>query len=74
EVHEGRVTEEMIREHIPDPSSCEVFVCGPGLTKFDRQAAREKGIEPQPRFLESVMSHLGSIGVPKERIHRESYG
>jgi ferredoxin-NADP reductase len=74
EVREGRVTEEMIREHIPDPSSSEVFVCGPGLSKFDRQAAREKGVKPQPRFLESVMEYLGSIGVPKERIHRESYG
>jgi hypothetical protein len=64
----------MIREHIPDPSSVEVFVCGPGLSKFDRQAARERGIEAQPRFLESVMTHLGRIGVPKEWIHRESYG
>ena len=74
EVIEGRVTEGMIREHIPDPSSSEVFVCGPGLSKFGRQAAREKGVEPQPRFLESVMAYLRSIGVPKERIHRESYG
>ena len=74
EIREGRVTEEMIRELIPEPSSIEVFVCGPGLSKFDRQAAKERGTEPQPRFLESVMAYLGVIGVPKERIHRESYG
>lgn len=74
QVRQGRVTEEMIREFIPDPSSVEVFVCGPGVTKFDREEARQKGIEPQPRFLEAVMTHLASIGVPPERIHRESYG
>jgi len=74
EVRRGRVTEEIIREFIPDPASVEVFVCGPGVTKFDREAAREKGGAPQRRFLEAVMTHLASVGVPRERIHRESYG
>jgi len=74
DVRRGRVTEEIIREFVPDPSSVEVFVCGPGVTKFDRLAAKEKGGEPQRRFLEAVMTHLASIGVPRGRIHRESYG
>ena len=74
EIRKGRVDEKMVREFIPDPSSVEVFVCGPGLSRFDREAARQRGTEPQPRFLEAVMAHLASIGVPKERIHRESYG
>lgn len=74
DIRKGRVTEEMIREFIDDPSSVEVFVCGPGVTKFDREAARQKEIEPQPRFLEAVMTDLASIGVPQERIHRKSYG
>jgi ferredoxin-NADP reductase len=74
QIRQGRVTEEMVREFIPEPFAVEVFACGPGVTKFDREAARQTGIEPQPRFLEAVMTHLTSIGVPKERIHRESYG
>jgi len=74
EARQGRVTEALIREFIPDPTAVEVFACGPGITKFDRVAAREKGEPPQPRFLESVLAALEAIGVPDERIHRESYG
>ncbi len=74
EVRKGRVGEELIREHIPDPTAVEVYTCGPGLTKFDRQAAKERGEEPQPRFLETVLAALTTLGVPKARVHYESYG
>jgi hypothetical protein len=29
---------------------------------------------PQPRFIESALGHLQTIGVPDKRIKRESYG
>ena len=70
----GRVTTQMLREVVPDWSGCEVFTCGPGITKWDRQLAKEKGEAPAPRFLESTLAALGELGVPKEKIHRESYG
>jgi ferredoxin-NADP reductase len=70
----GRVCEELIREFIPDPTAVEVFACGPGVGKFERQAAKEKGEEPAPRFLETTLEALENLGVPDERIHRESYG
>ena len=70
----GRVSEEVIRRHVPDPTAAEFFVCGPGITKFDRQAAKENGIDPPPRFLESVIGILDKMGVGKHQIHHESYG
>lgn len=70
----GRVCEPLLREFIPDPTAAEVYTCGPGLTKFDRQAAKEKGVEPTPRFLETVLESLKILGVPDERVHYESYG
>lgn len=70
----GRVSKELIREFIPDPSAVEVYACGPGVGKFERQAAKGKGEEPAPRFLETTLAALESLGVPDERIHRESYG
>jgi 3-ketosteroid 9alpha-monooxygenase subunit B len=70
----GRVAEALIREAIPDPTAVEVFACGPGITRFDRQEAKARGEEPQPRFLETVLAALDSIGVPDDRVHRESYG
>jgi hypothetical protein len=68
------VTEELIGEFIGDPSSCHVFTCGPGLTRWDKKAANEQGEDPQPRFLESTLEALANLGIDKKRISRESYG
>lgn len=73
-VRGGRVDEALIREFLPDPSAVEIFTCGPGVGKFDRQAAAEKGEPAQPRFLETVLAALRNLGVSGEKIHRESYG
>jgi len=73
-VRKGRVNAELLRELIPDLDSCVIYVCGPGISKFDREVAKETGEQPQPRFLESVLADLKSLGVPNARIKRESYG
>jgi ferredoxin-NADP reductase len=74
EVRCGRVSAALLRELIPDPSAAMVYACGPAISNWDRQAAREAGTEPTPRFMESVLASLREIGVPNERIKRESYG
>jgi ferredoxin-NADP reductase len=74
DVRTGRVSAALLRELIPDPSACIVYACGPAISAWDRQAAREAGTEPAPRFMESVLLALGQIGVPADRIKRESYG
>ena len=73
-VRTGRISAALLREHVPDPTAVEVFTCGPGITKWDRLAAKEKGTEATPRFLETALAALATIGVPSERVHHESYG
>lgn len=73
-VRTGRVNEALIREFIPDPAAIEVFTCGPGLTKWDKEAARQSGQTPKPRFLETTLEALKAIGVPKAKVHREAFG
>jgi 3-ketosteroid 9alpha-monooxygenase subunit B len=73
-VRSGRVSEALIAEFVPDPSECRFYVCGPAISAWDRAAAREKGLEPQPRFMESVLASLTALGVKKDQITRESYG
>ena len=73
-VRNGRLGADLLREVIPDPAAPLVYVCGPGISKWDREVAKEKGTAPQPRFLESVLSSLKEIGVPDSRIKREFYG
>ena len=73
-VRKGRLDQALLSEMIPDPSAPIVYLCGPGISKWDREAAREAGTAPQPRFIESVLAHLRAIGVPDARIKRESYG
>ncbi|MBI3048133.1 MAG: hypothetical protein HYY76_07445 [Acidobacteria bacterium] len=73
-VRHGRVNEALLRELIPDPSECYAYLCGPGISKWDREAARELGTEPQPKFIETTLGNLLKIGVPNARIKRESSG
>jgi len=56
----------------PDTSTL-VFFTG-NDHQWDRDVARALGEEPAPRFLESVLADLKSLGVPNARIKRESYG
>jgi len=74
DVRSGRVSEELIAEFVPQPSECRFFVCGPAISAWDRSAAKEKGIEPQPRFMESVLTSLRALGVNKNQFTRESFG
>jgi 3-ketosteroid 9alpha-monooxygenase subunit B len=73
-VRSGRINAELIQEVIPDPSAVEVFCCGPGISKWDRETAKAHGHDPTPRFLETSLAALAQIGVPSKYIHRESYG
>jgi 3-ketosteroid 9alpha-monooxygenase subunit B len=74
DVRAGRVGIDVLKDAIPDPSACRVFACGPAITVWDRKAARESGVTPAPRFLETVLECLMSIGVRSDQITRESYG
>jgi 3-ketosteroid 9alpha-monooxygenase subunit B len=74
EVRAGRVGLDVLKDAIPDPSACRVFACGPAITIWDRKAARESGVAPAPRFLETVLECLTAIGVKSDQITRESYG
>jgi ferredoxin-NADP reductase len=74
EVRAGRITTELLREVIPDPSSCVVYACGPAIGPWDKAAAKEKGVAPQPRFIESALGSLKELGVSDDRIEYESYG
>lgn len=70
----GRIDRELLAEVIGDPEGCLVFACGPGLTRWDKKAARERGEEPSPRFLETTRAILADLGVPRKAIHMEAYG
>jgi 3-ketosteroid 9alpha-monooxygenase subunit B len=73
-VRAGRVSTALLREVIPDPTACRVFACGPAITVWDRKVAKETGVPPPPRFLESALASLQEIGVKSDQITRESYG
>jgi 3-ketosteroid 9alpha-monooxygenase subunit B len=73
-VRRGRITLDMLAELVPNPTEPLFYVCGPGISKWDVQAAEQAGTKPAPRFLESVLDELKTLGVPATRIRRESYG
>jgi 3-ketosteroid 9alpha-monooxygenase subunit B len=73
-VLKGRISADILRQAIPDPAGCVVYVCGPGISHWDVVAAKAAGKKPEPRFLETALEQLTSIGVTSDRIKRESYG
>jgi 3-ketosteroid 9alpha-monooxygenase subunit B len=74
DIRRGRLSAGLISELVPDLSEAFFYVCGPEISTWDRAAARETGREPQPRFMESMLAALDSLGVKKNQITRESYG
>jgi 3-ketosteroid 9alpha-monooxygenase subunit B len=70
----GHVDRALLEEFIGDAKTAVIFSCGPGITTFDRKAARAKGEEPAPRFLEATLGSLQALGVPKDHLNYESYG
>jgi 3-ketosteroid 9alpha-monooxygenase subunit B len=73
-VRKGRISEALLTELIPDPKACIVYLCGPAISPWDKQAAKAKGEAPPPRFLESAIDLLQKRGVPLDRLKHESWG
>ncbi|MDH5526046.1 MAG: oxidoreductase [Nitrospirota bacterium] len=73
-VRSGRISADLLDEVLKSPDGCEFFLCGPGITRFDKTRAAEAGEEPAPRFMETALSLIDRMGVPKSRVHRETYG
>jgi 3-ketosteroid 9alpha-monooxygenase subunit B len=73
-VRKGRIDLDLLREAIPRPDESYVYVCGPGISNWDVLAAKAEGRKAEPKFLETVLDLLKQLGVPNDRIKRESYG
>ena len=72
--HKGRISAALVQQVIPDPSNVFAFSCGPGITPHERKAARAKGEEPVPRFIEHMVQTLHQHGLGKKQIKQESWG
>ncbi|AKU90467.1 hypothetical protein [Vulgatibacter incomptus] len=70
----GRINREVLADAIPEPGNCLVYACGPAITRWDKKAARDRGEEPAPRFIETVKAVLAELGVPRTAVHTEAYG
>ena len=70
----GRPTAELTRRYVHDPKTVRVYACGAAITKHQKEAAKEKGVEPQGRFMESVEAILHELGVPAAHFKKEEFG
>ncbi len=73
-IRKGRITKELITENVLDAESTAVFICGPDNTIQQKKIAKDKGKELKPSFMSSVLLYLDEIGIPKNKIKKESYG
>ena len=70
----GRICKELLHEMAPDPSAVLAYSCGPGITPYERKAAKAKGEQPAPRFVENMVASLQEHGLHKTQIKQESWG
>ena len=70
----GRPDLAWLKSIVHDPSTVLVYACGAAITKFQRQEAKETGVEPAPRFMEGVEQLVHGLGVDKERYFSEEFG
>ena len=73
-VRSGRVDVDAIRSVFAREPDSFVYACGPAVTVWERRACAAQGITPSPQFLEAMIGHLQTIGVPRERIKTEAFG
>jgi 3-ketosteroid 9alpha-monooxygenase subunit B len=72
-VWKGRLSVATLKELVPDPRAALVYACGPANGPHEKAAAQARGVELQPRFLETAVTSLREAGVPADRIRLESY-
>lgn len=70
----GRIDREMLDSLLSQEPHSRIYICGPGVTVRERRACATQGIDPSPRFIETMLSHLDALGVPRAQIKVESYG
>ena len=73
-VRAGRVEADVLGPILAREPASLIYACGPAISVWERRACKEQGTTPPPRFLESMLSHLASLGVPRERIKLEAFG
>jgi ferredoxin-NADP reductase len=73
-VVKGRLTADLIAQLVPDLAHSLVYACGPAISVWEKRAAKASGVEPTPRFMETVRAALHDLGVPKEHTKEEEFG
>lgn len=74
DVTRGRIDLELLRTILLEHPQSPVFVCGPGISVREKRASAARGIEPAPRFIETMRRHLDTLGIARTQVKFESYG
>lgn len=74
DVRRGRIGADLLESVLAGEPNSMIFSCGPAITVWERRACAARGATPAPRFLESMLSLLDALKVPKARIKIEAYG
>lgn len=70
----GRVSKTIIEQAVKNTESTSIFACGPDHTTWQKREAKKKGAALPNSFMETVLDNVTELGVPKNRIKKESYG
>ena len=70
----GRPSTDLVRRYVPNAATARHYACGAAISKHQRAEAKEKGVEPTPRFMESIEAIMHELQVPKTYFKKEEFG
>lgn len=73
-VRSGRIDIELLRSILAAEPASLVYSCGPAITVWERRASVAQGTTPPPRFLETMLAYLQTLGFPRNHVHVEAFG
>lgn len=74
DVVKGRVDAALIAKHVRDAHAAKVYLCGPAITRWEKKRAQAEGKEAPPRFIETMLVALDSVGVARDNVVKEAFG
>ena len=74
DVRTGRIGRDHLAAVLEAEPDSLVYACGPAVSVWEKRDCAARGVDPTPRFLETMQVELEALGLPRARLKVEAFG
>ena len=75
DVRSGRIGRDLLAATLEAEPTSLVYACGPAVSVWEKRDSSTRGVAPPPpRFLETMLAELETLGLPRSRLKIEAFG